>query len=92
VSREERLKDFAAGCRTGNVGHVHIVECGVCGWLDWSSTDSAKPKGHSVSEQAGCGRCREAFLREPEVAGWVLAALGKLREEIEDGKATRSQP
>ena len=83
MSRADRLESFAAGCRTNReAGHVRMVECAVCGWLDWRSTETKQPKGHSVETQAGCGRCREAFMREPEVAGWVLAALGKLREEL----------
>lgn len=82
MTRVERHKK-AAEHFGKNGGHVILVECDLCGYLDWKSTATKEPKGFTVVLlDRDCPRCADTFRRAPEIATWVFAVIAKAQEDM----------
>ena len=67
---DKRHKGFAS--QYGK-GLVTLMECKVCGYLEWHSTREAGPDDVIVIGMEYCNRCQQVARRNPEVYEWVLS-------------------
>lgn len=67
-------------------GYVTLVECGVCGAVEWYSTDKSRPSGvfavRPLDGHQPCASCNEAFHRSPELVAWVMGVVNKTLEDL----------
>ena len=81
ITREERIRIFVA--QLGEVGHVGLQECPVCGYLSWAWTNTKESVDITIAGPlTECPCCIQAMQRAPELAKWVLRVISKSQETL----------